>query len=696
MDHIDIENVDSLTELFHQLAEKYKPLESVWYKNYQNLAKLVQNEVHITDETLKEIWYTRDNSVSSLMQGAPSLEEFEQCKEQLRNITQMLKKEVSNETYQRAIEQMKTLKNEQKLKRMYWALLNRALAVIAPTICTTTVDEKKFTKICIYLSEHFQFKFDNDDNWFLKNQAYLKFLHENLPSDLNDPILINTMTWHLFKEIENTQNQTNSDSVNEPIAEYVTESKELSGMSLNQILYGPPGTGKTYHLSKRFAEYTTDAQVQSRSVWLAEKLESLNWMQILTLCLLDIGQQAKVGEIIKHEYCVTKAGLNGISNIRPIAWSYLQIYTIPESKTVNATTRREPAIFNKTPESYWYLVQENLDLIEDLVELHKELKVGPHSAKTTKRYSCVTFHQSYGYEEFIEGLKAKTTDEDAITYVVEPGAFVKLCRRAEQDPENRYAIFIDEINRGNVSKIFGELITLIEPDKRTSEPNQIEIQLAYSGTPFSVPKNVDIIGTMNTADRSLTMLDTALRRRFDFVEMMPDPEKLGNAIVKDINLTKLLIKLNQRIEVLYDREHTLGHAFFMPVKEAIAKGEDVAFQKLICVFQNKIIPLLQEYFFEDWQKIRLVLGDNQKKDSALQFVTEETLSDQRLKELFGSGHGLNQYGDEQRQFKLKPFASSNGNKTVWEKSEAYLGIYDASSVQISESNKSSENEGESE
>lgn len=273
---------------------------------------------------------------------------------------------------------------------------------------------------------------------------------------------------------------------------------------------------------------------------------------------------------------------------------------------------------------------------------------------------------------------------------------MKLCRRAEQDPENRYAIFIDEINRGNVSKIFGELITLIEPDKRTSEPNQIEIQLAYSGTPFSVPKNVDIIGTMNTADRSLTMLDTALRRRFDFVEMMPDPEKLGNAIVKDINLTKLLIKLNQRIEVLYDREHTLGHAFFMPVKEAIAKGEDVAFQKLIGVFQNKIIPLLQEYFFEDWQKIRLVLGDNQKKDSALQFVTEEKLSDQRLKELFGSGHGLNQYGDEQRQFKLKPFASSNGNKTVWEKSEAYLGIYDASSVQISESNKSSENEGESE
>ena len=447
--------------------------------------------------------------------------------------------------------------------------------------------------------------------------------------------------------------------------------KNYARKASNEILYGPPGTGKTYHLLSRFAEYTTDAQVQSRSVWLAEKLESLNWMQILALCLLDIGQQAKVGEIIKHEYYLTKAGLNGrVNNLAQTAWSYLQTYTIQNSETVKFSSRREPAIFNKTPESYWYLIQENLDLIDDLVELHKELEAGPQSEQTIKRYSCVTFHQSYGYEEFIEGLKAKTTDEDAITYVVEPGAFVKLCRRAEQDPENRYAIFIDEINRGNVSKIFGELITLIEPDKRAGEPNQVDIQLAYSGTPFSVPNNVDIIGTMNTADRSLTMLDTALRRRFDFVEMMPDPDVLGEVSVKGVHLANLLIKLNERIDVLYDREHTLGHAFLMPVKLiAESDSEDAAFDSLVSVFQNKIIPLLQEYFFEDWQKIRLVLGDNQKP-ADLQFVTEEKLTDSDLETLFGKNHGLNQYGDEQRRYALQLFTHQ-----VWQDPQAYLSIY---------------------
>ncbi|HHC7343527.1 TPA: AAA family ATPase [Vibrio cholerae] len=248
---------------------------------------------------------------------------------------------------------------------------------------------------------------------------------------------------------------------------------------------------------------------------------------------------------------------------------------------------------------------------------------------------------------------------------------VKLNRgeQAESKKQN-YVLIIDEINRGNISKVFGELITLIEPSKRKGQDEALELALPYSGKPFSVPDNLYIIGTMNTADRSLAMMDTALRRRFDFVEMMPNPSLLHGAVVKGIHLETLLKTLNERIEILYDREHTLGHAFFMPVKALLDENkEEEAFAKLVSVFQNKVIPLLQEYFFEDWHKIRLVLGDNQRVER-LQFIGETTLDESKLNALFGAEHELNHYGDAPKRYELKPFTDE-----VWRQPETYIGIY---------------------
>lgn len=248
---------------------------------------------------------------------------------------------------------------------------------------------------------------------------------------------------------------------------------------------------------------------------------------------------------------------------------------------------------------------------------------------------------------------------------------VKLNRgeQAESKKQN-YVLIIDEINRGNISKVFGELITLIEPSKRKGQDEALELALPYSGKPFSVPDNLYIIGTMNTADRSLAMMDTALRRRFDFVEMMPNPSLLHGAVVKGIHLETLLKTLNERIEILYDREHTLGHAFFMPVKALLDENkEEEAFAKLVSVFQNKVIPLLQEYFFEDWHKIRLVLGDNQRGER-LQFIGETTLDESKLNALFGAEHELNHYGDAPKRYELKPFTDE-----VWRQPETYIGIY---------------------
>ncbi|RUA06983.1 MAG: hypothetical protein DSY43_00770, partial [Gammaproteobacteria bacterium] len=167
------------------------------------------------------------------------------------------------------------------------------------------------------------------------------------------------------------------------------------------------------------------------------------------------------------------------------------------------------------------------------------------------------------------------------------------------DNNKPYILIIDEINRGNISRIFGELITLIESSKRAGNDEEISVKLPYSKEEFSVPNNLYIIGTMNTADRSLALMDTALRRRFDFIEMMPDVGLITDDC-DGVNLQKMLETINQRIEVLYDREHTIGHAFFMKVDNL---------EKLKNAFKNKILPLLEEYFYDDFEKIGQVLAD---------------------------------------------------------------------------------------
>jgi hypothetical protein len=193
-----------------------------------------------------------------------------------------------------------------------------------------------------------------------------------------------------------------------------------------------------------------------------------------------------------------------------------------------------------------------------------------------------------------------------------------------EENKGNYVFIIDEINRGNISKIFGELITLIETTKRLGETEATTARLPYSGTEFGVPNNVFILGTMNTADRSIALMDTALRRRFKFMEMMPREEVLEGIIVGGIDIVKVLKAINSRIEFLFDREHTIGHAYFTPL------AKEPTLEKLADIFQNSIIPLLQEYFYEDYSKIQLILGDNVKPEDS-KFIKDEAV---KIKEVF--------------------------------------------------------------
>ena len=212
----------------------------------------------------------------------------------------------------------------------------------------------------------------------------------------------------------------------------------------------------------------------------------------------------------------------------------------------------------------------------------------------------ITFHQSYGYEDFIEGIRPQLENESKdLNYVIHSGIFKDMCNKAKSDKENNYVLIIDEINRGNISKIFGELISLIEPSKREGEKEEMEVILPYSKESFTIPKNLYIIGTMNTADRSIALLDIALRRRFKFIEIMPQYNILKD--VENIKIASLLSTINERIEFFFDREHTIGHSYFLNIN---------TFDDLVNVFKNSILPLLQEYFYDDFEKIKSIFDNN--------------------------------------------------------------------------------------
>lgn len=274
-----------------------------------------------------------------------------------------------------------------------------------------------------------------------------------------------------------------------------------------------------------------------------------------------------------------------------------------------------------------------------------------------------------------------TTENNQVNYEIEDGIFKRLCESArakstvkeEQDhaegivskrmsPSNQSSsdkrvLIIDEINRGNISNIFGELITLIEPSKRAGAKEALSVKLPYSKEMFSVPDNLHIIGTMNTADKSLAQIDIALRRRFQFEEMMTNYELLAEIpLIDGIDIEQMVRVINKRIKLLYDREHTIGHSFFLSLKD------NPSIEHLAEIFELQILPLLEEYFFENWERVAMVLGDHLKTDEGLRFVVEQ----------FDANEIAQLMGDDWDQVGIQPYVR---NELAFKVVEAYIGIY---------------------
>jgi len=425
--------------------------------------------------------------------------------------------------------------------------------------------------------------------------------------------------------------------------------RPIVGAARNLILYGPPGTGKTHRLRDLFGKYTDDVIDVDRRSWEIALVADHGWRAVIAASLAMLGGAAQVAQIADHALVRAKADERQRSkNLLNTLWAALQSHTSLESKTVHLATRREPFLFDKEQGGIWRLLPEWNDRDPEATALFKAWKAGPGGEQDpVRRYRVVTFHPSYSYEDFVIGLRPVSDDDgdaSATTrFQLVDGAFKQLCQIARANPAKRYALFIDEINRANIAKVFGELITLIEPDKRAHYDaagrlvDGMEVMLpGTSDERFGVPANLDIYGTMNTADRSIALLDIALRRRFEFEEMPPLYRVLDRSI-EGVHLGTLLRTINERLEYLIDRDHRVGHAYLIKVS---------TLDELRIAFERQIVPLLQEYFFDDWSRVSAVLTDGL---GGSRFVAEET---KRSRELFG--RTSSEIESERSRFTLRP------------------------------------------
>lgn len=389
----------------------------------------------------------------------------------------------------------------------------------------------------------------------------------------------------------------------------------------NLIFTGAPGTGKT-HTAQRAAralvEEGLNAGIPPEYLTVLELpitvLEDMHLYEVIALALYHQPSAARFSNsqilrltLVQHYANVVMKSKNPVSTIGTV----LRMRVRAGNPRSNLSKTQKPHIFDKDAGG-WFLSEEGRAYVQEDLADYVERMTQPITPrqKLEDYIQTVVFHPSYAYEDFVEGMRPKVDDAGNLSYEIRAGILRVMCSRAAADPYHRYVLIIDEINRANLSKVFGELISLIEDDKRLGMPNALTVKLPYSGDSFAVPENLYILGTSNTADRSIALMDVAMRRRFAFVDVPSRPSLLGTVTDSDgttVNLSAVLTVLNRRLRPHLGRSHDIGHSYLLGVTH-VAQLEHV--------WNAQILPLLEDYFYNRPDTLREVLAEFYRGDES--------------------------------------------------------------------------------
>lgn len=645
---------------------------SDWMAEYQQRCeefKTYKISAYSDENFLDIYWRLAKNGIANAMPGVLSPSEYESLKPELPAISEKIAVNPVMAIHEEVMVWAGDAKQQGKFSTIKRGVINRFFCVCSPQTLSTILNYDHLKKFAETWNERgYGAQVSISDNWVELNSNLVKAIKMR-GFELEDTFLFNTFVYRL-KEYFNGDLEDPILATEPVIDSNTSKPKPLEGVSnpCNQILYGPPGTGKTYTTVKLAVSLIDPGFCKA----LDDSAESVDEKRLKLKKRFD--ELLKKGQIAFTTFHQNFSYEDFVEGLKA------------ESDGGQISYLVEDGIFKNICEKADQVLQAS-GLENAITDLKEKCSEEPQKLKT---YTGKTFSLSYNNGKTFSCMPETSATGKALSASIDPIRKIVL----GETPENLYnpsyvkaiakylydtydinvdesalpvphVLIIDEINRGNIAKIFGELITLLEPGKRKGQDEALTLTLPYSKEPFSVPANLHVIGTMNTADTSLAKIDIALRRRFEFKEMMPKADLLKHLLIEGVNISQLLETINQRIELLYDRDHCIGHSYFM------ALSSDSSITDLKEIFEKKIIPLLEEYFFNDWSLIHRVLGDHLKGPNQPKFIIKK-YSDSDMKRLMGS----------EWQADTELHIVWELNKAALTNANAYKGVYEPQSASI--------------